>query len=190
VHAIADVGFHPLTRPSSTHAHDTHARTSLLLWPCVALTFVLIVSLITSRYWSLNWSNAKADTFVVQGGCIRFTFETGPSASMSMQQGWHFWRMDTPPEFRWVPELQYYSTPSTVQQGATVRFYRGLIPHWILIALACIPTFFLARRDLRRRRTNRALRLNRCTKCDYDRANLDARSACPECGATPPITTA
>jgi hypothetical protein len=149
------------------------------------ITLVLVASFITSRYWSLNWYNGKADTFGVQGGCIRFTIETGPSASVWMQKGWHFWKMDSPPEFRWVPEWQYYSTPSTVQQGATVRFYRGLIPHWVLIALVGIPTFFLAQRDLRRRRIRRALRLNRCTNCDYDRANLDAQAACPECGTLP-----
>lgn len=151
-----------------------------------ALLTLLCASFITSRYWSLNWSNAKADTFSVQGGCIRFTIETGPSASIRMQSGWTFWRMDTPPEFRWVPEWQYYSTPSTVQQGATVRFYRGLIPHWILIALVATPTLFLARRELLRRKRRRAHRLNRCTTCFYDRATIALRAPCPECGTIPP----
>ena len=86
--------------------------------------------------------------------------------------------------------ILFRNTPSFPFQW-WFRFGRGSstwaveIPVWVLVVPSLLITAVAWRNDILVRRRERAVRLNRCPNCNYDRTGLAAGAACPECGVTP-----
>ena len=149
-------------------------------WGGAVAVLLLTVVWLGSKWWCLEWHNGTLDEFVVQTGCLRCTLETGPSASTHTMNGWYFWRLPPGCSLRWQADYQSSKYPANAPPGAFCHIFNLVLPLWIPLALAAIPTAVAWRLDVIARRRDRG---GGCPACGYSLAGLSAGAPCPECGS-------
>jgi hypothetical protein len=136
-------------------------------WGGAAVTVLLVVVWIGSAVYPTLCALPSGVQWGAGAGCIvagRDSFANG----MYPAAGWYFSK----------PQWELWWLPSWSGSGA---YWDFVIPLWPFVFIAALSTAVGWRLDTLARRA----RLNRCRKCDYDRAGLAADAKCPECGAAP-----
>jgi hypothetical protein len=137
-------------------------------WGGAAVTVVLMVVWIGSRWWQAYWLGNQGGFFDIARGSIRFgVWQVG---TPFFSPGLTISRIGLT-NFNWCFSVQQ-SAPNWAIQ----------IPLWAFVGLVGTAAAAAWRFDTLARRL---ARLNLCPKCNYDRAGIGAGAACPECGDRP-----
>ena len=135
-------------------------------WGGAAVTLLLLVAWIGSG-WAWVSHHAEHSSTDFYHGSV--TWDLFDSPVTSHRPGWSSGLVSGKPRFDWVPKVRW-------DQWSTLF----ILPLWIPASVSLAVTTAAWRLDaIARRRA----RLNRCTKCGYNRAGIAADAKCPECGA-------
>ncbi len=137
-------------------------------WGGAAVTVLLVVVWIGSRWWAVEWHSDLGWLCGLQPG--QLIIGNVDSSNIGFPLGWRADRSHSSTMGWWY----FYQ-----------RRYDGwwfLFPLWVPISLFLLPTIIAWRLDTL---AHRRARLNLCPKCNYDRAGIAAEAVCPECGAKP-----
>jgi hypothetical protein len=94
--------------------------------------------------------------------------------------GWYFDR--TVFHFHWWFKKRTGSPLWWLEKNPGSPLWWFMVPIWVFVVFALVPTFAAWRLDaLARRRA----RVSLCPACNYNRRGIPAASVCPECGAVP-----
>jgi hypothetical protein len=149
-------------------------------WGGAAVTMLLVVVWIGSRWRYVRWDASRWSVCLVGGGIDVLIDTDRPKLKDDPWQGVVLgWRAGLLSE-------------AAIGLHWTVLLSAGppqlFAPLWIPCTAAFVITGFAWRLDSLAGRRERAARLNLCPKCNYNRAGLTAGMKCPECGTAPDAT--
>lgn len=136
-------------------------------WGGLALTALLCVAWLLSRWWDVCYAHASGWAVQVGGNTIGAMTAENTGAPYWPAQGWYVRDVNWPVRW-WV----YFNRAG--------REWVLAIPLWMPTLLTATVTAVAWRLDALARRKVRA---GMCTQCGYSLAGLKAGAVCPECGA-------
>jgi hypothetical protein len=139
-------------------------------WGGAAATLLLVVVWISSAWWWLAWQVNPKLAASITTGQLRIASYSRNVPNADWGAGRH------PFQFAWGFELG-------VPLGAGGFVTLSKLSLWPFCAVLLGGTAIAWRLDALARRRERAIRLNLCPKCNYDRAGIAKEAVCPECGS-------
>lgn len=153
---------------SSTRCFAARAR-----WAWLALCVLLGVAWWCSRVWTVDVRVTKSFGISLSQSALRIVHAEPQSNTLPASSRVWVYRVLDPDNDIWQPQY--------IPQGIPPTSRTLLVPIWILLALAMVPTGLLWRAEFRAARRRRLV--GHCMSCGYNRAGLNVDAMCPECGA-------
>ncbi len=159
--------------PPRTHAGVRSSLRTTLKWTAAAVTLLLLMVWISTRWWRLEWSGHDNQSVGLQNGRLAIILLSPPDgATPDITPGFTLTRKS---------EFLFWHFDALKSRGDVAYF----VPLWCPTLLALLLTALAWRPDLI---AHHRARKGLCPSCGYNRAGLAPGAVCPECGAAATMT--